>query len=124
MQKEKSVDVVFEHAWMFWRINTRRRHPKCVELEQEMAELNAEHLERIKREMEENNGTTQNDPDDDAVFCEPPDRKLTDAVLALFMAHIKRKGVTVEQLKQSDWRCMEVKRMLRMPVEELGEQQE
>lgn len=121
--QEKSLDVVFEHAFMFWRVNIRRRHPKFVELEQEMEVRNSEGIERIKREMEENNGTTQSDPDD-AVFCEPPDRHLTDAVFALFLAHIKRKGVTVEQLKHSDWRCLEIKRMLRMPIEEVGEQYE
>jgi hypothetical protein len=121
--QEKSLDVVFEHAWMFWRINTRHRHPKCVELEAAMAERNADHLERIKREMEENNGVPCRDVDDQ-VFTDPPDRKITDAVFALFLDHIKRKGVTIEQLKDMDWRCTEVKRMLRMPIAELGEQYE
>lgn len=120
MKEEKSIDVVFEHVWMFWRINTRHRHPKCVDLEPEMAERNAEHLQRIKREMEENNGGICRDQDEQ-VFMDPPDRKITDAVFELFLAHIKRKDVTVEQLKEMDWRCMEVKRMLRMPIEELGE---
>lgn len=115
-----SVDVVFEHAWMFWRINIRHRNPKFVELEDDMVALNLERLERIKREMEENNGRPLNDPDDD-VFHDVPDRKITDAVFELFLAHIKRKDVTVEQLKEMDWRCLEVKRMLRMPREELGE---
>ena len=117
------MDVVFEHAWMFWRVNIRHRNHKFVELENDMVELNLERLERIKREMEENNGTVQNDPDDD-VFHDVPDRKITDAVSELFLAHVKRKGVSIEQLKEMDWRCMEVKRMLRMPIEELGEQYE
>jgi len=121
MQEHKSVDVLFEHVWMFWRINTRHRHPKCVELEPEMAVHNADYLERIKREMEENNGVVQNDPDDSA-FHSPPDRKITEEVNALFLAHIEQKGVTIKELLHSDWRCDEVKRMLRMPIEEQGEQ--
>lgn len=116
------MDVVFEHAWMFWRINTRRRHPRCVELEAAMAERNAAHLERVKHEIEQNNGVTTHRDPDDQVWHDPPDRHVTDAVWALFLDHITRKGVTVEQLKRSNWRCMEIKRMLRMPREELGEE--